>query len=266
MFWKQKPTIDSDDLDWQIETWAWLLKNLGGIDAMRDYPIAAPHHTQFPPSDLVGEEHAAFVFQQVAKRFRIDPSTFDLVAQEEEIKPVLGPLAVVQNTPTGPLGTYSNPDMDKHVVSYSPALLDNLEGLIATFAHEICHPILLAIEEKPPGGYELEEFATDLAMVFHGFGIFGANGAFSFAQYSDVATGTQGWSYSGAGYLTQAEWGFALAVRTILTGSDAKIIEYFLTDGPKAHFRKNLRYLRSSNVDLVSLNGNHRSRPCHIQR
>ena len=253
MFWKPKPTIDLDDQLWQVETWAWLLKNLGGADAMRTYCVVVPSHLHFPPSECSGQEHAEFVFKQVAGQFRVATDEFILTPQEVDINPSLGPLAVVQDVPTNPLGTYSASDTDEHTISYSPSLLADLQALIATFTHEICHPILLGIPDEPPGGSEAEEFATDLAMVFFGFGIFGANGSFAFNQYSDVSTGSQGWSYSRAGYLTQSEWGFGLAVRAMLLDEDEELLLKFLTSGVAAHFRKNLRYLKSSDELLDQL-------------
>ena len=251
MFWQSKPTIETDDQEWQLQTWQWLLENFGGVEAMHSYAQAAPHASQFPDSGQTGKGHADFVFRQVVGRFRLEAENFRLDMQDAEIQPVVGPMAVVQNAPVNPLGTYQSfAEPGAHVITYSPSLLNDLEALIATFAHEICHPLLLTISDAPPGGPDMEEFTTDLAMVFFGFGIFGANGAFKFSQYTDTSTGTQGWGYTKAGYLTQPEWGFALAVRTLLADESEKIPDHFLSDGPRAHFRKNLKFLRN-NLDLL---------------
>lgn len=249
MFWKRQPTIDENDEAWQLEAWAWLLQHLGGLETMRSYRVAAPSHADFPPSKLAGHAHAEFVFGQVARRFRVATDAFELVAQEEDIDPVLAPLAVVKGVPANPAGTYSV-SANRHAVTYAPSLLGDLEALIATFAHEICHPILLDIPEEPPGGGDMEEFATDLAMVFFGFGIFGANGAYKFSQYNDAATGTQGWRSTRAGYLTQAEWGFGLAVRQLLLVEDEPTLLTYLSTGAAAHYRKNFRYLKDR-ADLL---------------
>ena len=244
MFWKAKPTIDADDQVWQSEAWPWLLRNFGGLDALKNQKVAVPSRVHFPPSGRAGEEHAAFVFGQVANWFGVDPKDFDLECQEKDIDPSVAPLAVVQNTPVNPLGTYRYTEENKHVVSYSPALLKNLESLISTFAHEICHPILFSVAEEPPGGAEAQEFATDLAMIFFGFGVFGANTSFEFEQFSDNATGTQGWRVNRSGYLSQNEWGYGLAVRTMLTGEDDELMLKHLTPGAAAHYKKNLKYLK----------------------
>ncbi len=255
MFWKAKPTIDFDDEHWQIETWSWLLKNFGGVKRLKNQRVALPSKTHFPASGQTGEAHAAFVFAQVADWFGVDPEEFELECQEEDINPSVAPLGVVQNAPRNALGTYQyrHDENKKHVVSYAPSLLKNLESLIATFAHEICHPLLFGIMELPPGGPQAEEFATDLAMIFFGFGVFGANASFVFEQFNDNAVGTQGWKVNRAGYLTQHEWGYGLAVRTILTGEDDTLMLQFLSPGAVAHYKKNLKYLQRNAEKLADI-------------
>ena len=252
MFFKPRATIDDNDLEWQQECWLWLLENFGGQEAMRAHRTVTPSSADFPRSGKTGCDHARHVFNQVAAYFKVDPAGFDLIEQEEDIDPMVAPLAVVHNAPVSPLGTYSA-DGNRHLITYSPANLRDLEGLIATFAHEICHPLLFSIATAPPGGDEAEEFATDLAMVFFGFGIFGGNQSFQFMQYRDDATGTQGWSTRRAGYLSQNEWGFALAVRALLLEEDVDDILGHCADGLAAHVKKNVRYLAKTPGYLEAL-------------
>ncbi len=193
--------------------------------------------------------HVEAVFAQVARCFGVNPKAFDIEVQDADVDPNIAPLGVVQNAPQGPLGTYQ-PDRNRHLVTVNPKTLKNLEQLISTLAHEICHPILLAIPEEPPGGSDMEEFATDLAMVFFGFGIFGANNALVHNQYRDEATGTQGWSISRSGYLTQNEWGYALAIKTLLMPHTEDDGSSHLVGGALVNYRKNLKYL-NRNMDLV---------------
>ena len=248
-FLRAKPTIDRDDEEWQLETWAWLLAHLGGLEALSRYAVKIPSRSDFPPSGTSGMEHVEFVFNQVARCFSVDPRGFDLEIQEADVDPHLAPLAIVQNAPQNPLGTY-RPAENRHLVSVNPGALGNLEQLITTLAHEICHPILLAVPEEPPGGGAMEEHATDLAMVFFGFGIFGANSALVHHQYRDDATGTQGWSISRSGYLSQNEWGYALAVKHLLMGDRDDAWSTHLIGGAQVNYRKNLKYLRK-NIDLI---------------
>ncbi|MBL4600648.1 MAG: hypothetical protein JKX93_16925 [Rhizobiaceae bacterium] len=250
MFWRAKPTIDKDDEGWQLEAWGWLLENLGGVEGLKSYPALKPSQADFPPSGKKQIAHAEFVFEQVASRLNVDPGDFELALQDEDVDPIVGPLAIVANVPNTPLGTYQLDGNHKHIITVNPSSLKDLEQLIATIAHEICHPILLTFPEAPPGGAEAEEYATDLAMAFFGFGVFGGNSAFVHNQFNDNATGTQGWSISRSGYLTQNEWGYALALRHLLTQAPEESWLEYLVEGPMINFQKNLKYLRK-NMDIV---------------
>lgn len=68
--------------------------------------------------------------------------------------------------------------------------------------------------EPPPGGWDNWEFATDLAATFLGFGLFMANSAFLFSQYT--GTSSQGWEVRNTGYLSESEHVYALAIFLML--------------------------------------------------
>ena len=242
MFWSTKPTLSDDDVEWQLSAWAWLLENLGGIDRLKSLPSKYPRQADFPRSGLSRHAHVQFVFSQVCGLLGVDAQKFELRAQEAAIDAQVGHLAIVQNIPRDPAGTYSSRD-NRQVVTYEPGIARDLERLIAVLAHELCHDILHSIPTRPDDWAENEEFVTDLATAFFGFGLFGGNQSFQFSQYRDVANGTQGWSARRLGYLTQGEWGFALAVRAMLTGEDIEPIKQYAADALGSHFIKNHRYL-----------------------
>ena len=248
MFFKLKPTVDQSAINWQLATWTWLIENLGHRFDLVNRKTLIPSASDFPPSTNVQTEHASYVFRQVAKYMGVDTKDFQLEIQEDGFDPVLGNLAIAQNVSANPHGTYRKSNDEKHVITYSPLLLENLEGLIATFCHEICHPVLLSIPQEPPGGSEMEEFATDLAMAFFGFGIFGANTAFSFNQYTDIGGGAQGWSFEKSGYLLPGEWAFALAVRSILVDEDYNPYASYMKPATLADFKRNRKFLKKSGM------------------
>jgi hypothetical protein len=79
---------------------------------------------------------------------------------------------------------------------------------VATIAHELGHAILLGgghMDRNMPD----HEPMTDLLTVFLGLGIFSANSAARFKQYSEA--GCHGWSMQRLGYLPQEMYGYALA-------------------------------------------------------
>jgi len=254
MFWQAKPTIDPDDEEWQLGAWAWLLDNLGGIDAIRRHPTRFPRNADFPRSGLSGHAHVEFVFVHLCSLLGLDPAKFELRSQENAINPHLDTFALVQNLPVEPAGTYQL-DENREIVTYEPSAARDLEHLISVLAHELCHSILFSIPTRPADWGDNEEFMTDLAVAFHGFGIFSGNQSFQFTQFRDDATGAQGWSTRRLGYLTQNEWGFALAMRAVLTGEDIAPIKECSSPALHTHFKKNLKYLSKNRTKTAALFG-----------
>lgn len=239
----KKSTLDAESEDWLITGWTWLLENLADLETFRGFPFVLPTADYFPSTKKTGHEKAQYIFEFVTKLSGTADWPIDLVPQTDDFDPVLAPLVIVKNVQSDPLGTFSVQSGQRLKISYDIRLLDRPIDLIATFIHEISHAVLLGIEEEVPGGPEFEEIMTDLATVFLGFGIFGANSAFTFQQHSDVGSGTQGWSYSHSGYLNEAEWAFSLAVFLYLRGDDPKNAGNWLKPTPKSLLKKSMRYL-----------------------
>jgi hypothetical protein len=166
---------------------------------------------------------------------------------------VLGPLAVIQNAPADPAGTFSIQEDARITVTYNPDLISQPGQLIATFAHEIAHALLHAVPFDVPGGEEFEEYATDVTVAFRGFGIFGANHAYEFSQFSDAAIGTQGWASRRMGYLSQTQWAFCLAIFLYLRDEKPDAALKWLKPGPAATLRKSLKYFNANPERLAAL-------------
>lgn len=245
MFWKPKSPLTTDDEEWQIACWRWLLENFGGTEALRKRRLVEPTGAFFPSAKKQGHDQAEYVFGLTAGLMGLSPDQFTLMPQEEAINPVVGRYAIVQNVPHAPAGTFRS-GRSGGLVTYDPALVARPMDLVATLAHELCHALLLHTPEKPPGGDDCEEFATDLAVTFFGLGIFGANAAFHFSQFYNPSTGAQGWSTRRAGYLTVAEWGFSLALFALSTETPDERIARHLGATPAGSFRRSLKYLRAN--------------------
>jgi hypothetical protein len=246
LFWKPKSPLTADDEEWQIECWRWLIENFDGPEALRQRRLVEPTGEFFPSAKKQGHAQAEYVFELTAALMGLSPDWFELVPQEEAINPIVGQYAIVKNVPLSPAGTFGSDGSGGLSITYDPGLIARPMDLVATLAHELCHALLLQTKEKPPGGDECEEFATDLAVTFFGLGIFGANAAFNFSQFSDPSTGMQGWSTRRTGYLTDIEWGFSLALFALSTDTPDERIAGHLKVSPAAHFRKSLKYLRAN--------------------
>lgn len=237
---RSRSGLEADDEEWQLETWAWLLRSLGGLEDLRDSPLVVPTRECFPPTDAQGHERAQAVFDAVKSLARMQDWNCNLIAQPDRGDGRLGPVTALKRTKSSALGTFST-DGNSVVISYEPQLVKDPWGLVATLAHELAHYLLAGVAEEPPGGHANHEFATDLATVYLGFGIFNANSAVRFKQFTSFDS--QGWQYQRAGYLSEKEWSFALAVFLTLRGEDPKIALSYLKPSIQTDLKRALRYL-----------------------
>lgn len=168
----------------------------------------------------------------------------ELRAQEPDPDRKVAPTVIIQGGEDSPLGTFSTESSKKTIITYNPAITSSPNQLVATFAHELAHYLTGTCQEPPPGGWENWEFATDIAAVFLGFGIFMANSAFNFKQYTDVDS--QGWSASRSGYLSEAEFAFALGIFIKLQEIDPDEVYPYLDLNIKSMVKKSLSELSES--------------------
>ena len=202
--------LDAELEDWQLRTWAWLMRHRGGMGMIGRTALAAPSRDHFPPTEAVGEARAAHVFDCVRRHMSMAD---DYPCRLEVRSPPPGAAQVGQfwvlQSPGAVNGTFDYVD-GQAVICYADSLIDQPMRLVATLAHELSHYLILDIEEPPPGGWEAHELATDLAVAYRGLGVFSANTAFAFEQHGD--TFSQGWRSQRNGYLSPRSWAFALAV------------------------------------------------------
>lgn len=229
--------LSVDDEAWQLETWAWLIKELGGIEDLRAIPFVVPTVDFFPPTDKQGRDRAEHVFATVKNLMGLGEWHCRLEPQHERPDAKVSDAAYLKfeagkQSPAGTFGVEGN----EVLITYDPGLTSDPVGLIATFAHELSH-YLLSTKEEPPGGWDNHEFCTDLAVVYSGFGLFGAATAFRYFS------GAQSWGYSKSGYLTQPEWTFALAVFFALRGQSVEDAKPWLPSHLMNGVRRAAKYL-----------------------
>jgi hypothetical protein len=139
-------------------------------------------------------------------------------------------------------GTFSlDPSRREYVITYSVKQLENLQSLVATFAHELAHALLSTAPWPQPGGDEAFEPATDVGAVFMGFGVFLANTSFQFEQFQEGAM--SGWRSGTLGYLDEIQLAYALAIFVALQEIDPKSLKSHLKTNPRAYMGSALRDL-----------------------
>lgn len=202
--------LSNENVEFQIATYQWLLKNFGDTDFYEDTKLVLPTRDYFPSKVQSEDEAAAETFRAVKKYAGMEAWACKLEKQEPDVESRVAATLVVENVPDTPLGTFEAKENNEIVITYNPSLTANPTQLVATFAHELAHYLTGSCSEAPPGGWDNWEFATDIAATFLGFGVFMANAACNFQQFTDVDS--QGWEYGHNGYLSESEHVYALVI------------------------------------------------------
>lgn len=239
---KKTNLLSGDEYQFLIETYQWLLKHVGGDSFYRETPLVLPNEAFFPERIHHPEEAAEITFKYVKKHAGMEDWPCELRAQAPDPERKVAPTVRVQGGENSPLGTFSSKGKGRITITYNPELTANPTRLVATLAHELAHFLTATFKEPPPGGWENWEFATDVAAVFMGFGIFMANAAFDFNQFTTVDS--QGWSTSVSGYLSEPQLSFALALFLTLKDIDPKKAYPYLDLNIRAYVKKSLKELR----------------------
>jgi hypothetical protein len=240
--------LDADIEDWCLETWAWLMAHLGGMQRLQTTTLALPTRAFFPPTETEGHERALYILGLVKAQMGMAEWDCELEPYDRPTgRQRVGHYAAVQHGKSAH-GTFRIED-NRVIISYATDLLDQPRRLIATLAHELSHYLLATVRAPLPGGNELHELATELTVAYAGFAVFSANTAFAFEQHQDNFG--QGWSAKTSGYFSERTWAFAIALFCALK-NEAPPVEH-LKDGVAELTRKAARYLKGREDLLAPL-------------
>ncbi len=232
-----KPPIDRDEFDWLVASFAWLR-------AVLDDRAVRPAFVL--PGDPVLA--AATTGPELFAAVRDLAGMADWPCRLEQVEAFdTGDHRIVQEGRSA-CGTFSI-EGGEAVIRYDAGMLHDPDALTATFAHELCHYLLLG-RGDPPGGPDLLEHVTDCAAVYIGFGVFQANAARHFEQWQD---GTwAGWRSSTAGYLSEQALVTAVAMFAALHGYDARGAEQALKPYLRGDLRKACKALAHRHPDFAA--------------
>lgn len=241
---KPRRFLDADVEDWHLETWAWLMDHFTPDVPLKSTPLVLANADFFEATDVTGHARALHVFECVKLHMQMADWPCELHAQPERNDGHRVAEFVALSGDNDPNGTFRVEPDDRVIITYAPDLVTRPVELVATLAHELSHYLLLGLPDLDEETYEL---TTDLMVAYAGFGLFGANAAFSFSQYGDAFS--QGWSSKRSGYLSPQSWAFALAVFATLTNEERDLGGWLSSEvaGP---WKAAMKYLRK-NPDLL---------------
>lgn len=244
MIWfTPKCPVDDETREWIDNAFQWLIEAIG-IDIVRSVEVILPTAQYFPDTFDGSRTSIQKMVERVCGYMEVDPDLVKIRFYENVDETSVHPLAADGQSKGHALGTYQKNRNGKHQISLETTQVNNPEMLVATIAHELGHVILLGEERLDPD-YADHEPMTDLVTVFYGLGIFNANSAFVFEQWTNQQY--QGWRAGGAGYLTEEMYGYALALFALIRNEAKPSWAKYLKTNVKSYFKSSVRYLNSSN-------------------
>jgi hypothetical protein len=110
-------------------------------------------------------------------------------------------------------------------------------------AHELGHVILLRPGLVGRDEPDMEPL-NDLLTVFHGFGVFNANSVFQFQQYTSYDR--QGWSTRRLGYLSEQQFGYALARFATERGERSPAWAKYLNTNVGSYWKRSMGWIENT--------------------
>jgi hypothetical protein len=233
---------------WIETSMHWFIEQFGRDAVMREVALPTPELIPTPYTGTV--EQVATLLCLAASAMGVQAFELDL-----EFFGRGGRAAVRYSDTSRAVGHYRVRD-GRPVITLDADEISDPEILTAVIAHELGHVRLLG-EGRITHARKDHERLTDLVTVFLGFGVFTANAAFNYAKAA------RGWTvqprgdlderrlnaarddgFTRLGYLTEAEFGYALACYAWLRHEDDPVWATHLDPGPRTHLRQGLTYLK----------------------
>jgi hypothetical protein len=234
--WRTRCPVPPREQSWIDESLDWLVAQFGHERLMGE--VVTPSDQYFPGVYAGTRDDVRGVLDRLCAHMGIDPSRAELEYDEDEPGLLEGGVPVVERT-GGAAGHY-RPHGDGCIIAVRGDQAHRPMALVATIAHELGHLVLLG-EGRIAADRSDGEPLTDLATVYFGLGIFGANAAFDYERRTDgdyVRTRT-----SRLGYLPETAWGYALARYAWMRGELEPGWARYLDTNPGTYLERGLRFL-----------------------
>lgn len=250
MFWAStKLPVEDEERKWIEDALQWLIQEFG-VDYFLARRMVLPESSFFPDKFNGTEESVCALVSRVCSYMDVAPNRVEVELFSDRDDTVSKHNLGGEDY-SGAAGLYLHPatSTDRAKVSINVSKLKNPTALVATIAHELGHVILLGdgrLSREDKG----HEYMTDLLTVFLGLGIFTANAVVQFSQWQSHSH--QGWSISRQGYMTEEQFGYALAACMWMRNETGDEWIKHLSLNAKHYFKASLKYLEKGGDTSLS--------------
>jgi hypothetical protein len=247
-FFRSKPVLDGDSTEWLFNAYAWALENFGSEFFHQETILVTPTDRHFPDKSFATpQEKVSAAFARVRDHAGMQGWPCELTVLSPDVDPAPPP-DISSVTPRGPQGAVLIHEEKQSIpIAFDPGMIGKPLVLIAIFAQQLAYHLGRAIKVEVPGGEELRGPASDLLAVFMGFGLFLANSAMTICRGGCSGCA----SVQRLGYLTEAEFVYALAIFCVLKEIQNAEVEPYLKKTLQPFFRKAIKEIKETRGDDI---------------
>ncbi len=229
--------------EWLETSTLWLIEQFGQT-TVKSAEIVTPTKEFFPDPYDGSPASLERLFERICRFMRIDRTRLVLGVYEgtrSAAKPIRALFS--DGYTSGTRGVFLGRNEDGVLVlAIDKAQLRDPASLVAVMAHELAHVHLLA-DGRLTGEEQDHEKLADLLTVFLGMGVFTATAAFQFRQWKGEDR-HEYWGVRRLGYLSEEEFGYALALVAWLRSERKARWANYLPTGAYTFFTQGVRFLR----------------------
>lgn len=241
-FLKPRLPLVAELQEWVDDSFVRLAELLGS-ELMLNARVLRPTQEDFPDTYDGSEESLTRMLNRVAEAMLVDAGEIEVTLFSEDGDMIRNLMPFYSGKSAGAAGLYYHDPRSRPQISINETQLKNPDSLVATLAHELGHILLLRPGLVGRDERDMEPL-TDLVTVFLGLGVFTANSAFQFKQFTGVQS--QGWSTRRQGYLSEEMFGYALARFAYERGESKPEWTSYLATNIASYFRQSMRWLHAT--------------------
>ncbi len=217
-----------------------------GLDRIQRGTVVLPTPEFFPDDFHDTPESVAAALARVCGFMDVNPGRLRLelipdVGRETE-NALRNSLPHWRESSSRAAGTYTGATDDGKIrIAVKQRQVADPVALIATLAHELGHVVLLSDGRISRDAPDMEPL-TDLVTIALGMGIFPANSAIHFSQFT--AGDRHGWQTRRLGYLPEPVWGYALAYYAFLRDEERPAWARHLNVNIGTYFKQSSKFIR----------------------
>ncbi len=244
-----KKLLDDEVRQWLFDATAWALRNFDARLFREQTVLVLPSDDYFPGRADSVEGMASLIFERVKGYAGMSHWPTRLVdARACQLEP---PAAVAITGPLRGEGLPVPEGVAELPVPYDPAMVNNPEAMIGSFAHLLAFNLVQQVGEAPPGGPEALPQASEVLAVLLGFGVILANSSFNVRLPRCGSCGPA--PVDRQSFLTEAETTYTLAIFCALKGISASEVVPRLKKSLRGYFKRALKEVNRQGVSVTSL-------------